>query len=250
MTESIDREFTVKAIRFGGIVDDEYVRNGWVVLNECYSFSYPVDCFELVQENKMKVFSKGDVVEVIKRVDRENGWDNDWVGSMNTAIGREYTVDRVENTGIYFVPNNDDIFSNYADFGFPPSSLRLIVNSKTKIATDPVIKYQYFRGSDYSRKYNGLCLTIATKLKISKFTGEKTIEWTVSFKHPRDQFDKALARESVNKKTPKLLFVSDRYTRNEIVVKILADLVYNDYFLSDEYRKFVRLLLNEYSGSI
>lgn len=340
MNESIGREFTVKAIHFDNVYSgsyDEYVKNGWVLLNEGGPFSYPVDCFELLEEKKMN-FGKGDVVKVIKRVDEENGWDNSWVSCMNLAMGQEFTVDRVDNKGIYFVSNNDAI---HFDYGFPPSSLKLIkefvqaksknkmvefkfgdrvrvvkkvqqqngwrnswvsimddsigneyvidridehgvffsvgyddsiqglgfptnslelvyqepVTAKPEIKTeiDPVIKYQYLKGSDFytiDGWADDLCLTIATKLKVSRFTGEKTIEWAVSFKHPRDQFNKALARESVNQKTPKLLFLSNRYTREEIVVKILADLVYNDYFLSEEYRKYVRLLLNEYSGSI
>lgn len=339
MNESIGREFTVKAIRFDDIAYDEYVQNGWVVLNGCDPFSYPVDCFELVQENKMKVFNKGDVVEVIKRVEQENGWNNSWVDCMNLAIGQEYTVDRVEHTGVYFIPDYPE--DTIADYGFPPSSLKLIeefvqakpknkmvefkagdrvrvvkkvqqqngwlnswvssmddsigneyviarideygvfftvgyddsiqglgfptnslelvyqepVTAKPEIKTeiDPVIKYQYLKGSDFytiDGWADNLCLTIATKIKTSKVHSDKTVEWTVAFKHPNDQFNKSLARDAVNSKIPKRLFLGKRYSRDEIVGKILADLVYNDYFLSDEYRRFVRLLLKTYSSVI
>jgi hypothetical protein len=345
MNERIGREFTVKSIHSDEQFEDdwihsgsryEYLKTGWIRLDDGIPYNYPVDCFDLIEENKMKVFNKGDVVEVIKRVDQENGWNNSWVNCMNLAIGQEYTVDRVDNTSVYFIPDYPE--DTIADYGFPPSSLKLIeefvqekpktkmvefkagdrvrvvkkvkqqngwrngwvssmddsigneyvinridehgvfftvgyensihglgfptnslelvyqepVTAKPKIKTeiDPVIKYQYFRGPDYSGMYNGLCLTIATKIKTSKYDNGNTVEWAVSFKHPRDQFNKVLARESVNGKIPKLLFLGKRYSRDEIVAKILADLVYNDQFLSKEYREYVRFLLLNYIGVI
>jgi hypothetical protein len=263
MNERIGREFTVKSIHSDEQFEDdwihsgsryEYLKNGWIRLDDGIPYNYPVDCFDLIEENKMN-FGKGDLVEVIKRVDQENGWDNSWGSYMNLAMGQEFTVDRVDNTGIYFVSNNDDKLS---DYGFPPSSLKLIdefVQAKPEIKTeiDPVIKYQYLKGTDFytiDGWADNLCLTIATKIKTSKVHSDKTVEWTVAFKHPNDQFNKSLARDAVNSKIPKRLFLGKRYSRDEIVGKILADLVYNDYFLSDEYRRFVRLLLKTYSSVI
>jgi hypothetical protein len=263
MNERIGREFTVKSIHSDEQFENdwihsgsryEYLKNGWIRLDDGIPYNYPVDCFDLIEENKMN-FGKGDLVEVIKRVDQENGWDNGWVSYMNLAMGQEFTVDRVDNTGIYFVSNNDDKLS---DYGFPPSSLKLIdefVQAKPEIKTeiDPVIKYQYLKGTDFytiDGWADNLCLTIATKIKTSKVHSDKTVEWTVAFKHPNDQFNKSLARDAVNSKIPKRLFLGKRYSRDEIVGKILADLVYNDYFLSDEYRRFVRLLLKTYSSVI
>lgn len=248
MDESIGREFTVEHVG----VDDKYTTNGWVVLNDCDPFSYPVDCFDLIEENKMVEFKAGDRVRVVKKVKQQNGWRNSWVFDMDNSIGNEYVIDRIDEYGVYLAVGYEDSI-HY--LGFPTNSLELVYQEpvtakpETKTEIDPVIKYQYFKGSDFytiDGWADNLCLTIATKIKTSKVHSDKTVEWSVSFKHPRDQFDKVLARESVNGKIPKLLFLGKRYSRDEIVAKILADLVYNDYFLSDEYRKFVRLLLLNY----
>jgi hypothetical protein len=245
MNESIGREFTVEHVG----VDDEYTTNGWVVLNDCDPFCYPVDCFDLIEENKMVEFKVGDRVRVVKKVVQQNGWRNSWVSIMDDAIGNEYVINRIDEHGVFFTVGYENSIHG---LGFPTNSLELVyqepVTAKPEIKTeiDPVIKYQYFRGPDYSGMYNGLCLTIATKIKTSKYDNGNTVEWTVAFKHPRDQFNKVLARESVNGKIPKLLFLGKRYSRDEIVAKILADLVYNDQFLSKEYREYVRFLLLNY----
>jgi hypothetical protein len=248
MDESIGREFTVEHVG----VDDKYTTNGWVVLNDCDPFSYPVDCFDLIEENKMVEFKAGDRVRVVKKVKQQNGWRNSWVFDMDNSIGNEYVIDSIDEHGVYLAVGYGD---SIRGLGFPTNSLELVYQEpvtakpETKTEIDPVIKYQYLKGSDFytiDGWADNLCLTIATKIKTSKVHSDKTVEWSVSFKHPRDQFDKVLARESVNRKIPKLLFLGKRYSRDEIVAKILADLVYNDYFLSDEYRKFVRLLLLNY----
>lgn len=251
MDESIGREFTIETIGFGEYSNDIYAKTGWIVLNGS-PFYYPPDCFDLIEENKMVEFKVGDRVRVVKKVQQQNGWRNSWVFVMGDAIGNEYVIDNIDEHGVFFSVGYEDSIQG---LGFPTNSLELVYQEpvtakpETKTEIDPVIKYQYLKGSDFytiDGWADNLCLTIATKLKASTFTGEKTIEWSVSFKHPRDQFDKVLARESVNGKIPKLLFLGKRYSRDEIVAKILADLVYNDYFLSDEYRKFVRLLLLNY----
>ena len=261
MDESIGREFTVKSIHFDEQFENdrihsgsqyEYLKNGWIRLDARNPYNYPTDCFDLIEENKMVEFKVGDRVRVVKKVRQQNGWRNSWVFDMDNSIGNEYVIARIDEHGVFFSVGYEDSIQG---LGFPTNSLELVYQEpvtakpETKTEIDPVIKYQYFKGSDFytiDGWADNLCLTIATKLKASTFTGEKTIEWSVSFKHPRDQFDKVLARESVNGNIPKLLFLGKRYSRDEIVAKILADLVYNDYFLSDKYRKFVRLLLLNY----
>jgi hypothetical protein len=258
MNERIGREFTVKSIHSDEQFENdwihsgsryEYLKNGWIRLDDGIPYNYPVDCFDLIEENKMKVFSKGDRVRVVKKVQQQNGWRNGWVSTMDDAIGNEYVINRIDEHGVFFSVGYEDSIHG---LGFPTNSLELVYQEpvtakpETKTEIDPVIKYQYFRGPDYSGMYNGLCLTIATKIKTSKYDNGNTVEWAVSFKHPRDQFNKVLARESVNGKIPKLLFLGKRYSRDEIVAKILADLVYNDQFLSKEYREYVRFLLLNY----
>jgi hypothetical protein len=252
MDESIGREFTIETIDFEEYSNDIYAKNGWIVLNGS-PFYYPVDCFDLIEENKMVEFKAGDRVRVVKKVQQQNGWRNSWVSSMDDSIGNEYVIARIDEHGVFFSVGYEDSIQG---LGFPTNSLELVYQEpvtakpETKTEIDPVIKYQYFRGPDYSGMYNGLCLTIATKIKTSKYDNGNTVEWAVSFKHPRDQFNKVLARESVNGKIPKLLFLGKRYSRDEIVAKILADLVYNDQFLSKEYREYVRFLLLNYIGVI
>jgi hypothetical protein len=249
MSKNIGQEFIVERIEFDKPPFDKYSENGFVILNEECAYSYPVDCFDLIEENKMVEFKVGDRVRVVKKVQQQNGWRNSWVSIMDDAIGNEYVINRIDEHGVFFTVGYENSIHG---LGFPTNSLELVYQEpvtakpETKTEIDPVIKYQYFRGPDYSGMYNGLCLTIATKIKTSKYDNGNTVEWAVSFKHPRDQFNKVLARESVNGKIPKLLFLGKRYSRDEIVAKILADLVYNDQFLSKEYREYVRFLLLNY----
>jgi hypothetical protein len=44
-----------------------------------------------------------------------------------------------------------------------------------------------------------------------------------------------------------MLFLGKKYSRDEIVMKILADLLYNGSFLSKEYQQFVTYLIYKYS---
>lgn len=241
MTELVNKEFTVRDIKkYTGYNNFDYLQNGIVKL-QGIDYNFPAVCFELVEENTISTkFKVGDRVRVVKQIDRENGWDNFWVSEMSNSIGRIYTISEINGAGVYFSDSN----SNLYDFGFPPSSLELVSE------TAPVIKYQYLKGSDYCFWVDNLCLTIATKIKTSKITGLKTVEWSVAFKNPKDQFDKKLARAAVNPKTPKRIFLGKKYSREEIVTKILADLFYNDYFLSKEYREFVRYLLFKFAQEI
>jgi hypothetical protein len=71
--------------------------------------------------------------------------------------------------------------------------------------------------------------------------------WAVSFKNPKDKYDKKIARSSVDNQIGKTLFLSKKYSRDEIVMKILADLLYNGSFLSKEYQQFVTYLIYKYS---
>lgn len=336
MNKSVNKEFIIESIKYHTDTDvlvgaDSYLRNGTVNLVDDL-FIYPLDCFELVEENKMS-FKVGDRVRVVKQVNEENGWKNVWINDMSAAIGEIHIIKLIDEHGVYFKSSESNRKNSYYGFGFPPSSLELVTDvtlspkfkdgdrvrvvkrvteengwentwnspmdkyigtaqtirfigatgvyftgihnydwgfppsslelyvepksavepKSTVQSQDPIIKYQYLKGTDFYT-VNGwadnLCLTIATKIKTSKVHGNKTVEWSVAFKHPNDQFNKSLARAAVNSKTPKRLFLGKQYSRDEIVAKILADLVYNDYFLSNEYRKFVRMLLKTYSGVI
>lgn len=62
------------------------------------------------------VFKAGDKVRVVKKI-VPAGWRNSWETSMDSAIGREFTVSYAGDTGV------DLIGSMYA---FPPDSLELV----------------------------------------------------------------------------------------------------------------------------
>lgn len=114
-----------------------------------------------------------------------------------------------------------------------------------------MIKYQYLQPTSYdiARQPNlkGLCITIATEL-------EKVDEklslcyWTVAFKNPNDQFNKVTARAAIvaNESNPFLsgsITLSNNYTRNEILSKILMQLCINEMAFTTKYRHFIRTLI-------
>ena len=70
----------------------------------------------------------GNKVKIIKRVDKEKGWDNDWVSSMDGAIGKEFVIEEVRLHQGMVLGGEDPSVVGY---GFPPSSLEL-VNEDTK----------------------------------------------------------------------------------------------------------------------
>lgn len=110
------------------------------------------------------------------------------------------------------------------------------------------VKYQYLKGPDFSvdKLYKDLCITISTELDKCE-TNDMNVIWAVSFKNPKDKYDKKIARLSVDSQNPKTLFLGKKYSRDEIVMKILADLLYNGSFLSKEYQQFVTYLIYKYS---
>lgn len=112
------------------------------------------------------------------------------------------------------------------------------------------VKYQYLKGTDFSidKIYKDLCITISTELDKCE-THEMNVLWAVSFKNPKDKYDKNIARSSVDSQIGKTLFLGKKYSRDEIVMKILADLLYNGSFLSKEYQQFVTFLIYKYSYS-
>lgn len=64
----------------------------------------------------------GNKVKIIKRVDKEKGWDNDWVSSMDGAIGKEFVIEEVRpHQGMVLGGDPSAI-----GYGFPSSSLELV----------------------------------------------------------------------------------------------------------------------------
>lgn len=60
----------------------------------------------------------GDTVRVIKKVMKEEGWDNSWVGDMDQYIGQSGKITVVSNQGMFI--------RELGNFGFPPSSLEVV----------------------------------------------------------------------------------------------------------------------------
>ena len=118
------------------------------------------------------------------------------------------------------------------------------------------IKYQYLKPSKYdvalNPKLNGLCITIATDL-VQNSEKQSTCFWVVAFKNPKDQFVKAEARKVIahradNDVTWQGKFaVSNKYTRNELLVKILMELHIREYDMTTPYVQYVRWLLADSS---
>lgn len=194
----------------------------------------------------------GDKVKVVRKVKKENGWDNSWVQDMDKFVGKSGVVESIEDWGvnINFTHN-----AHVVDFSFPVGSLELIKDkqcddecncsvSKTgsEFSIDRGIKYQYL-------PYGNLCLTIATHIKKNAF-GDAIVDWSVAFKSPKDRFSKQIAREVISTRETRRLFVQSGYSRDLIVTKILADLVYNEENLSLDYKNMVLRLLSNYSYEV
>ena len=69
----------------------------------------------------MSEFKVGDVVRVVKRVEKENGWDNQWIPEMDEFIGGEFVVENENFRGISLLDDGNGLW-----FRFPPSSLELV----------------------------------------------------------------------------------------------------------------------------
>ena len=84
----------------------------------------------LVEETPFKV---GDKVKVVRKVDGydPNGmgkgktWKNSWQTNMQEVIGREFVVEDIRESGVYFV--------GYS-FGFPITALEKVVEEKSQVA--------------------------------------------------------------------------------------------------------------------
>lgn len=213
----------------------------------------------LIEEEKMSEFKVGDRVRVVRKVERENGWDNAWIHNMDEAITsqRIFTIGEITSQGVYFEMDWPRI-ENVASFhlGFPKGSLQLVEPVEAKNITSTNLQYLngaalYVNGTKLGQgtPLSNLCLTIVTT--ITKYPdGTAKVDWAVAFKHPKDRFNKELARQAVLAKETKELILSKGYNRNEIVLKILADLLYHDAYLSSQYRAYVLFLVAQYSTSI
>lgn len=111
------------------------------------------------------------------------------------------------------------------------------------------VKYQYIRQEQYEHLGNkDLCITIGTEIYQSDKTSH--VFWSVSFKNPKDKFNKKIAREVVEQNfklhdftSGELIYNRGEYTRHNIVTKVLMDLYINSVYLSDDYKKFIANLL-------
>lgn len=65
-------------------------------------------------------YKPGDRVRVVRSVLEESGWDNVWVEEMYAAIGNVYTVERSDDSGVWFVEPIDRY-----NYGFPKGSIEL-----------------------------------------------------------------------------------------------------------------------------
>lgn len=108
------------------------------------------------------------------------------------------------------------------------------------------VKFQYIRNES-----NRLCVTIGTEIIDSEKYSH--VFFAVSFKNPKDQFSKKIAREQVMDNFPKMDFVSGElilnkgdYSRYEIVEKILMHLHINNVYMTKDYTRFIEQLL--YAG--
>lgn len=105
------------------------------------------------------------------------------------------------------------------------------------------VKFQYIK--DQSKK---LCITIGTEIIDSE--KHSHVFFAVSFKHPKDKFDKRIAREQVMDNFPKMDFVSGElifdkgnYRRFDIVEKILMHLHINSVYMTKDYQTFINNIL-------
>lgn len=114
-----------------------------------------------------------------------------------------------------------------------------------------VVKFQYIRPKQCDvqvfPKLKNLCITVGTRLE--KIDDQHSnCYWSVAFKHPKDKFDKNIAREAVKNAENSLEFsgaiiLFNTYNRNEILIKIITQLLINETSLTSYYRLFIRQIL-------
>lgn len=247
----VDKEVTIVGMRWDGVIDDLIyaVYDTRLQIKQWFHKKY----LKLIEEETMSEFKVGDKVRVVRKIERENGWKNGWLPEMNIAIntGYVFTIGEICPEGCYFKRdwNESSVLETqgYA-LGYPLSSLEL-VSPASKINVNK--NYQYLNGAKLGSggPLSDLCLTIATT--ITKYPdGSAKVDWAVAFKHPKDKFNRELARNAVESKETKELLLQKGFNRNEIVFKILCDLVYHEAFLSDQYKKYVLFLVAQYSNNI
>lgn len=118
-----------------------------------------------------------------------------------------------------------------------------------------MIKYQYIQPCSYDvvlrPKLKDLCITIATDLE--KLNDAVSLcHWIVSFKNPKDQFNKEAARQAISDNEARpyyggCLELTNDYTRNEILSKILMLLCVHENRYTDSYRYYIRHLVTNNS---
>ncbi len=110
------------------------------------------------------------------------------------------------------------------------------------------IKYQYV--TDHSKSNPEYCITIATSISKDE-QGLYSCEWIATFKHPKDRFEKKIARQAIAEHltNDQYLFrgtikLGRHYTRQSIIDKIFAFMYYNEQGLTSDYRMFIQHLLS------
>lgn len=69
----------------------------------------------------MNNFKIGDRVKVVRKVEKEEGWDDVWVDEMDACIGKTGIIEDILGKRILVI--FPEIFGYY---NFPPSSLELV----------------------------------------------------------------------------------------------------------------------------
>lgn len=247
----VDKEVTIVEMRWDGVIDDLIyaVYDTRLQIKQWFHKKY----LKLIEEETASEFKVGDKVRVVRKIERENGWKNGWLPEMNIAIntGYVFTISEICPEGCYFKRdwNESSVLGIHGySLGYPLSSLEL-VSAASKMTVNK--NYQYLNGDKLGSggPLSDLCLTIATT--ITKYPdGSAKVDWAVAFKHPKDKFNRELARNAVESRETKELLLQKGFNRNEIVFKILCDLVYHEAFLSDQYKKYVLFLVAQYSNNI
>lgn len=118
-----------------------------------------------------------------------------------------------------------------------------------------VTNFQYIHPNQWevmdNKKLKNLCLTIATKVVPMNDGRRNTVIWSVALKNPKDKFDKKIAREAaeINGMDITLsgqIYFDAKFSRNDIITKILSNLYYEEYELPTTYKYYVRYLLSQY----
>ena len=110
-------------------------------------------------------------------------------------------------------------------------------------------KYRYFRSTDpnfynSNHKGNELCVTIQTNV-VKNDSDLVLVHWKFTLKHPKDTFNKQIAREVLNNQPEHVLILKPNFTRFEILSKIFAYLYYENSTFSDDYRWFVEEIFTQ-----